>query len=611
MFIPNRNLAGFAGDIVEQASVSLKDRIQRGALFRNIYLTGSEDGEPQIWPKTFAFIDNLSSFLYSPVELRFTIEHYGSPPPVERAMGRAATSELHKRMRRSSLDLQVEEGVTWALVKGKTFVKLLWGDNGFDSYLIQPESMGVLREDLPDLDRQEAFFHRTYYTPTRFAQLVKNHENRDEIMKKVGNYIRPSDGTESPQKDNSVKQIILGGLYPYKSSDSPQSSQLNRGVVDWLGGPSPTFDPKTLATLIPLDEVWAWDDERDDYTTIQCVGKDVLITGKDRHRNIFADDFTPEDKEKRKKSHDGNPLSGHHPFIELCPNKIDGYFWGRSEICNVALLQKSINERINGINGLLRRQENPPRAFLGGIDMNQTKLSKLNKPGGYLVDNNPQGKIQTLAPDLPESLFTSLHELAGMYDDMAGMTPALQGRGESGVRAQGHAETLVRTASPRFKDRALIVERQVESLGGLALDLLKAKVPEKVTAWLMPGEQTPVEKILAFFGIKGSDYDPHDIIDDPPVKGMKPVRFLLGQLPPNCKVVVDSHSSSPAFSHDIRSLLFDLYKAGAATPEYLVKHTNPPDEDTLVDDLHRKEISQAEFFEKHPEAAAKAASKKK
>jgi hypothetical protein len=43
-------------------------------------------------------------------------------------------------------------------------------------------------------------------------------------------------------------------------------------------------------------------------------------------------------------------LKGRHPFVDFCPNHVEGYFWGRSEIANVFLLQEAINSRITGIN---------------------------------------------------------------------------------------------------------------------------------------------------------------------------------------------------------------------------------------------------------------------
>jgi len=387
-------------------------------------------------------------------------------------------------------------------------------------------------------------------------------------------------------------------LNPFRASGSGKTQ--SRGTVDWLGGPSPSMSPDVLASLIRIDELWVWDDERDDYTSLQIVGDDIMIEGQTRHRNLIADQFDPDNSERAPPADSDNAMSGHHPFIEFCPNKLSGYFWGRSEICNIALLQQMINNRVDGINRLLRRQENPPRIFLGGTGPTQQQYSKANKPGGYLSDGSPGGKIQDLAPNLPEGLWESLHEMEAMYDKMAGFTPTLQGRGESGVRAAGHSESLTKNASPRFKDRALTVERSVESVGGLGLDYLKAHVGEKLTAWVMPHDES-IESSIPL--------DP--ILDEPPAKGVKGIQFLFSQLSSKCKVVVDSHSSSPAFSHETRGLLFDLFKASAIDKKQLITHTDPPGSDSMIEDLMRAEIAQQEWASSHPEEAAKASGKKK
>lgn len=599
MRIPDKDVGKWAQNIVSQCSESRASRIDRGAMYKNIYLSGSEDGDPAIYNKTFAYIDNLSSYLYSPVELRFGIEKYGSSTAADRAKSFTAASELHRYLRQSDVDTLIEEVMIWSLVKGKAFIKLLWDEESeeFSAHLVQPETMGVYREDLNSLDEQEAFYHSTYVTPSQFAEMIANHPDATELMRQVATHFHPANDGNSPDTNNVLKQVIIGGLNPFRASTSGKTQ--SRGIVDWLSGPSPTLSPSMLGSIIRIDELWVKDTERKDYTVLQLVG-DVLIEGKTRHRNIIADQFDPNNKEKSIPSNENNPLAKHHPFIEFCPNKLSGYFWGRSEICNIALLQLMLNNRIDGINRLLRRQENPPRMFTGGTGPTQQAYAKANKPGGYLVDSSPGGKMNDLAPSLPEGLFESLHEMIGFYDDMAGFTPTLQGRGEKGVRAGGHSESLTKNASPRFKDRALGIERSVEALGGLGLDYLKAKVGMKLTAWVMPKEDS-IET--------STQLDP--VLAEPPVKGMLPIEFTFMQLPDRCKVVVDSHSSSPAFSHETRGLLFDLFKDGAIDKKQLVTHTSPPGLDTMLEDLARAEIAQAAFAEQHPEEAAQHGKKKK
>ena len=80
---------------------------------------------------------------------------------------------------------------------------------------------------------------------------------------------------------------------------------------------------------------------------------------------------------------------------------LDGYFWGMSYVYLVTLLQHTINKRIDGINIMLRKQEDPPRFMTGSTSVNQNAYAKLNKPGGYFTDGSPNAKIADLTQAVP------------------------------------------------------------------------------------------------------------------------------------------------------------------------------------------------------------------
>jgi hypothetical protein len=169
-----------------------------------------------------------------------------------------------------------------------------------------------------------------------------------------------------------------------------------------------------------------------------------------------------------------------------------------------------------------------------------------------------------------------------MFDEMGGLPPIAKGHGESGVRSQGHAETLVRMFSPRFKDRALLVERDVEGLGGSMLDLGKAHVDKKLIAW--------VDEALA--GEEG-DKEKNPLIV-PPVKGQVPVYFTFADLDDDMVLTVDSHSSSPAFSEEAKSLVFSLVKIGGMAAEQAMQHLDVPEPEQNIAALQRRQLAAAE-----------------
>ena len=587
MRVPRKFLERFVAELVSECLISRETRVNRYAAYKNIYTLGAENADAAaIFNKTYTYIDDLESLLYSPVSLRFRLGDYETSNVVDIAKYRSASSRLRQQIRLSNLDTMISESVEWSLVKGKAFIKTIWGQGALNPQLVQPEHFGVLQENRTKLDKDmEAFCHTTYITPYQFRRLIWNHPNREAMMKKAKRYMRPANSKgEFQDEQNAMKQIIIGGLYPLQAA-GVTTGNAQRGIVDWMSGPSPELSPNLVGQLMRLDELWVWDDESDDWVTFQIIGDDMLIMGEDFITNALA--YDPASKQKFP------DLIGLHPFSEICPNRIDGYFWGRSEIINVALLQECINSRITGINMLLRLQENPPKKFRGVAGVNQNVLARLNKPGGHWNDSNAAADVANMAPEIPDTLWASLHEYERMFDEMGGLPPIAKGRGESGVRSQGHAETLVRMFTPRFKDRALLVERDVESIGGLVLDLCRAHVAKKMTAWVPQ----------AAAGLEANTET--NVFVLPPVPGQVPVNFSFADLPEDTRVSVDSHSASPAFAMEARGLAFDLLKIGAMDAEQLVEHVDAPDPEELMAGIERREFAKQQFMKEHPELAMK------
>jgi len=571
MRIPKNHLEKFVRQVADDCMASQKDRTNRGAFYRNYVLFGSEKPDsPAMYNKTFAYMDDLESLLYSPISLKFHIGDPDLPNILSQAKGRAAAQRLRTYARRSDTDTHISEAVFWSLVKGKTFIKQTWKRGGFSPALVQPENMGVMHEHHTQLDEDmEAFVHSMLITPYQFERMIARNPDRDALRKRAQRYMKEMRNGLSPS-EGSAKQVIIGGLYPFQPAGGSPSN--TRGIVDWMGGPSPTLSPRVMQSFMQLDEVWVWDDDRDGWATFQMIGDDMLIWGKHFIANALAWNSSslaeiPELKAK-------------HPFNEVCPNRMADYFWGRSEVINVALLQEAINARISGINRLLRKQEDPPRYFKMSTGVNQVALSRFNKPGGFWTDNNPQADMKELTPEIKADLWASLHEYERMFDEMGGLPPIAKGHGEAGVRSAGHAETLVRMFSPRFKDRALLVERDVEGIGSLMLDLARVHDPKKMVAW--------IPEPLA--GLEGVKADPLIV---PPAEGLVAAPFSFDDLDDDVTLTVDAHSASPAFQAEAKALVFDLLKIGAMGPEDVVEHVDIGDPGELEMGIVRRRIEQA------------------
>ena len=581
MRIPTRNksLLRFCREVIDECLISQTERINRGAMFTGYALTGSENpSDAAMFNKTYAYLDDLESLLYSPVSLRFNINDPDLPNVISEAKGRSAAAKLRQFARRSDTDTMISEAVWWSLVKGKTMIKLLWKGESYWPELVQPESFGVFKENYDRLDENmEAFVHSQLITPYQFRRMVFDRRDREELVRKSKKYLRSARGPLA-EASGAQKQVIVGGLYPFQPAGSNTPSK-TRGIVDWMGGPNPILSPQVEAQLLQLDELWVWNDEQDDWATFQMIGDDILVFGKDFLANAYAWDPGVADDDGKRYPRVEPRLKGKHPFHEFSANRLAGYFWGRSEILNVALLQEAINSRITGINRILRLEEDNPQVFTGFSGINQAAVARFQKPGGWVNESNPNAAVKAMAPELNPNLWQSLHEYERMFDEMGGLPPIAKGHGEAGVRSQGHAETLVRMFSPRFKDRALLIERDVEGLGGGMLDLGKCYHPKKLMAWV------PEKAAGAEAPAKDSEF----LV--PPVPGQVPITFTLADLDSDMTLSVDSHSSSPAFSKEAEALMFNLLKVGAMGPEDVVMHTDAPDPEELVAGIQRRQLA--------------------
>lgn len=571
MKLPQRDTGPWARELITECETSRKARFTLGACWREYFMRGAATGPGVPYNKCAEHAKTLSAHLFSPGDIRFAVTTNKSDAPQDRENCNVAGSILSRDFRRRCGGLQYSQAVLWALIKGKTLIKEIWGHSGVDYHLVQPEMMGVLREDLDSLDQQEAFFHSTYLTPTAVKRLLTGNPRGEAIMNQVRDHAK-QENTDPTNRDDYFKELIVGGLNPV--SLTPIQNPPTIGVTHWQDGPSPQLPATVKTGLIRLDELWVLDDDREDWSTIQILGDDVVLEGGIQRSNLTG-------------------IKGEQPFREVCPNPVPGYFWGRSEFADLYLCQDAITERMAGIQRMLRLQENPNhfyKGFAGNID---ERMATMDKPGGWITEDSPNADIKSLAPELPNDVFETLTSLIQFFDDMAGMKNVSQGRGESGVRSQGHAETLVRMATPRLRNRALIVEHQLEEVGDLHLQLLQRHDATPYRSRVKPDKHGP--ELLR-------------LVDAPP---QADAEFILDQLPDDCAVEVDSHSASPAFADESLQKAIELFKAGAIGPVDLIRLTHPAHEDSLIAAAEERAETEAQMMREHPELLAQKGGKKR
>ena len=183
---------------------------------------------------------------------------------------------------------------------------------------------------------------------------------------------------------------------------------------------------------------------------------------------------------------------------------------------------------------------------------------------------------------IPPDIWAGLQEYERMMDELEGIPPIARGQNPGGVRSAAHANSLIRQFSPRFKDRALLIERDVESLGALMLDLARAHDDHQMIAWVPKEAAGAAAPVLQ-----------DQVLLVPPAEGLVPVPFTFAELDENATLTVDSHSSSPAFAEEAKGLAFDLLKIGAMDPSELLDHVDVGDPEDLRAGITRREIARA------------------
>jgi len=345
------------------------------------------------------------------------------------------TKALNDEWLNSNADQVFSTATTWSLVYGTAYVKLIM-NNGIHPYMVEPGSVGVLREDITYTDRQEALIQKYYITKSELYARLYSHPRREEIVQRVGSM--PHERTEIA---NGLERIIIS-----------QSNPTIYGNVnlDLAGGNR--YKAEVSEDTVEMTELWIWDDDIADYRVVTKADPDVIIYDRPGE-SLF--------------------MKGELPFVQLCPNPLYDYYWGGSEVQRLIYLQQLRNRRMTDILDLLSKQVSPPTALIGFTGILDEKNFALNRAGGLLSTDMPNAKVEKMAPNMPPDLFTEIREIDAMFEEASGIGNVLSGKGEAGVRSAGHASQLARLGSSRTKKRALVIEDSLEKVATLYLKCMQ------------------------------------------------------------------------------------------------------------------------------------------
>ena len=439
MRIPEDNVKReeFYLDLINKCGVSAAERKADYSALRNYYLFGSGPEEaPAIFNKIYPHIDQLTSFLFSAETTRFSIDLGAAVPPDEFRRVSILTKALNDEWLNSNCDQVFSNALTWALCYNTTFVKLIYR-SGIHPYMIEPGNVGVLREDTPYTDRQEALVQKYYITKSELMNRLYSHPKRDEILKRVSSAYHDT-GLDVPE---GLDRIVMS-----------QSNPTMYGNVNLDLSGYTRYKARVAEDTVEMNELWVWNDETQDYQVVTIADPDIVIYDRPGE-TVF--------------------LKGECPFVQICPNPQYDYYWGQSEVQRLVFLQQLRNKRMSEILDLLSKQVNPPTALIGFSGILDEKNFALNRAGGLLSSDLPNAKVERVAPTMPQQLFEVIHEVDAMFAEASGISSVLSGRGEQGVRSAGHASQLARLGSSRAKKRAIIVEDAIEKVATLYLKMMR------------------------------------------------------------------------------------------------------------------------------------------
>ena len=512
----------FYRDVIDACFHSRQRRVQQYDLLMNYYLYGaSPEADPTPYNKIEPIVDTLTAFLYSADSTRFSA-HLG-PEVHEQEWEKvsAITKAINSEWMNSGTDQIFGQALELATIYDSAFEKTVVNGGSTVPYVVEPHCLGVYREDLNGLDRQEAIAHRYYITRSQLVDELESHPSKDSILARIApKPLQPRD--EMPE---GLRRIIVTNLASIPPL-TPGNTVTGNGTLRLTERMD--YKPAISADVIEMTELWIRDDDLKDYRTVTLAESDVVIYDR---KNIFVE--------------------GEQPFTQVCPLPLHGYFWGESLTGRMIGLQSWRNKRVSEIMHICDLEANPPVATTGFSGMADELAFALNQPGGVLNNGDPMGKVQRFDTKVSSDMWQTLQQIDEMFSEAAALPPLLMGRGETGVRSGRQTSELSRLGSSRIKKRALCIEDALETLSTKIFRALRK-------------------------------YNKNQYSTTPSKPGEKSVKFILNQAPEHLLMKVDAHSNSPLFVEDQKALAGELLEAHAIDRESFVEMLNPPMKDMLL-----------------------------
>jgi hypothetical protein len=571
--------------LINRCKETQRDRTHVCDRRERYYLFGAAGYDPVRYNRIKSHLDLVSSFLYSPDHAFYQIAaQANAPEPVVRQVT-ALQDEFNEDFTSWGLNDMLMDGIIWSLVYNCMHVKQGWNEVAKEGYatLVSPAEFGVFREDIIELDRQEAFVH-TY--PLEYYDAVQRlvRAGRGSDVERIATV---QEARPMPFPDMLTRLIIAG-------TGGMNLSGNMLGSVNPDYTPTDNYQARTQHPMVLFDELWAWDSTTNDYRIFHVIEPDIVIG--DSKRTVKAMMSVPKMRKlmeekatrvrrRRRRAGDGelvgifdtdapgdddfvisqsNPfLPGEHPFTPIRPYRKWNYYWGEAHIDALTGLQDWLNERMEQIADILDRQAYPPRVGTGMAGISDEKFAAFGEADSYILEQMPNAKVEELHPQMPPDLFAEVNEIGQFFLEASGLTDVIMGQGAEGVRSKAHAQQAARTGSGRIKKAALALEPSLTRIGDVGIKLMQKN-------------------------------------DDTPITPQEAPTFLPAQIASQLRIKVSAHAHSPLFIDDAREMAAVLIKAGAIDKEMLVRMLHPPARDAILHGLQMQQRQQAQMMASLP-----------
>lgn len=569
-----QKLLTFANDLIERCRASVGTRAQYYRSLNTVTETGMDDGQTKSRMNLmYHHLNRTSSHLFSPIQLQFVIDFEREYPKNVLERGASVGRVLTRDWERNSTDMCFGQGVFEALKYGACILKQ-WVEEETEDHvpvfrkkLVMPWQFAVYQEDSNDLNLQNAMVETSYLSLPQVWQRINRLPDAAKLLQRIK---ANSTRGQAPDDPSNFLNHILS-TNQINTSGTIASSPIPGGVANFAGSNNfPLMGANVDVELVKHHEIWVKGEE--DYVTIQLIEPDIFIMPY-FHGNVVT--------RKTNALIPGKVNSMLHPYTLIQPSQVSGYFWGRSDLYDLIEPQFQISQTMNDTRRLFGVQVDK---FIGlkGVDGLTDEIYDEMRSAGYL-NLGEQGQATDLTPQFPAQTFEYIKVLLESFNLVGGFPPVMQGQGEAGVRAGVHADTLMKTGSPRLRHMSLQVERNCAEAADKTLSLKEAKDPSR-------------------YWVKG------DTLDD-----IEKTSFLLTDLPEDRRVSVDSHSSSPIFADDHMQLVGFLAKVGWIGPEDAFNMLPLPNKELLISHYKERQKNKQEVMQKmlaeHPEIGDKLALK--